>query len=76
MTGPLSVSLRVLKWLLLAELLYLLLVNAALRVDFTQDVVNSIRPDKFHVSWDSAWSWFPWRVHARGIHARGATLPS
>ncbi len=66
-----SVTLRILKWLLLAELLYLFLVNAALRVDFTQDVVNSIRPDKFHVSWDSAWSWFPWRVHARGIHAHG-----
>jgi len=50
---------------------YLLLVNLALQVDITQDLVNKIRPQKFQVSWESAWSWYPFRVSATGVVASG-----
>jgi hypothetical protein len=61
------------KWLLALELGYLLVVNALLNLPLTQDVVNWIRPEKFHVRWESAWSLYPFRVHARGIAANGQT---
>jgi hypothetical protein len=60
-----------LKILLAVEISYLILVNGALQLSLTQDLVNKIRPDKFRVSWDNAWSWFPFRVHAEGIWADG-----
>lgn len=53
------------------ELVYLVLVNGVLRLPMTQDLVNMVRPEKFHVSWDSAWSWYPFRVTAQGISANG-----
>ena len=62
---------RSLKIVVMVELVYLALVNGLLNLPLTQDVVNMIRPDKFHVSWDRAWSWYPFRVHARGIAANG-----
>ncbi|QFU77385.1 hypothetical protein EY643_17890 [Halioglobus maricola] len=65
------VLLRVLKWIVGIELAYLVLVNALLWLPLTQNVVNMIRPEKFHVSWEQAWSWYPFRVHAEGISANG-----
>ena len=53
------------------ELFYLGLGNLALRLPLTQTVLNTIRPDKFEVSWDEAWTWYPFRVHARGVSANG-----
>jgi hypothetical protein len=47
------------------------LVNTALYLPVTQDLVNRIRPDKFQVSWERAWSWYPTRVHARGVSVDG-----
>jgi hypothetical protein len=63
--------LALLKWLLIIELGYLLLINLALQLPLTQTLVNKIKPEKFHVSWESAWSWYPFRVHAQGIVASG-----
>ena len=65
--------LRIGKWLLLLEVGYLLLFNGALRLPLTQDIVNLIRPEKFNVSWERAWTWYPFRVHAEGISANGQT---
>ena len=62
---------RVLKIVIGIELVYLLLVNGALQLQLTQDLVNKIRPEKFYVSWEQAWSWYPFRVHAEGIFANG-----
>lgn len=53
------------------EIAYLLLVNAALSLPMTQTLVNQIKPGKFSVYWEQAWSWYPCRVHARGISANG-----
>ena len=47
---------RVLKIVIGIELIYLLLVNGALQLQLTQDLVNKIRPEKFYVTWERAWS--------------------
>ena len=62
---------RLFKIVLIAEIVYLLLFNTLLQLPLTQAVVNLIRPEKFEVSWESAWTWYPFRVHARGISANG-----
>jgi hypothetical protein len=53
------------------EIAWLVLVNAALQLPLTQTLVNGIRPDKFHVSWEKAWTWYPARVHITGAFANG-----
>lgn len=62
---------RVLIFVVLAQLAYLLIINTALQLGITQTLVNKIRPEKFQVSWESAWSIYPFRVHAVGITANG-----
>ena len=64
-------ALRVLRYILIFELVYLVIVNSLLQLPLTQSVVNMIRPDKFQVSWENAWSLYPFKVHARGIQASG-----
>ena len=61
----------IIKALIVIELVYLVVVNALLSAPLTQNVVNSIKPDKFKVSWERAWSWYPVRVHATGVSANG-----
>ncbi len=53
------------------ELAYLALGNLALQWPVTQTLLNKIRPDKFEVTWEAAWTWYPFRVHARGVSANG-----
>ncbi len=53
------------------EIVYLAVFNIALNVPLTQDLINRIKPDKFAVSWDSAWTLYPFRVHASGVAANG-----
>jgi hypothetical protein len=55
------------------EIAYLLVINAALNVPLTQTLINRIKPEKFVVYWEQAWSWYPFRVHVRGIAANGQT---
>lgn len=62
---------RLLLTVAVVEITYLLLVNAALGLPVTQTLVNQIKPGKFAVYWEQAWSWYPFRVHARGISANG-----
>jgi hypothetical protein len=57
--------------LVFAELAYLVLVNAVLKLPFTQTVVNEIRPEKFSAYWENAWTWYPFRVHVTGLSANG-----
>jgi hypothetical protein len=65
--------LSIIKAFVIFELAYLVLINGALQLPLTQTVVNLIRPDKFQVKWDNAWTWFPTRVYATGIAANGQT---
>ncbi|MEH6587670.1 MAG: hypothetical protein V7720_13985 [Halioglobus sp.] len=66
-----NIAVRVVKVIVAVELVYLLVINLALQLSVTQDLVNMIRPEKFHVSWESAWSWYPFRVHAQGVAVNG-----
>ena len=59
--------------LFLFEVFYLAVINIALSLPVTQTLINQIRPDKFSVSWEQAWSWYPFRVHATGVSANGQT---
>ena len=59
--------------LVLFEIFYLGLINLALSLPVTQSLINQIKPDKFAVSWERAWSWYPFRVHATGVSANGQT---
>jgi hypothetical protein len=52
---------------------YLVLVNLALNLPLTQKLINDIRPEKFAVSWERAWSLYPLRLGARGVSANGQT---
>lgn len=65
--------LRVVVTLMLIEIGYLILINAALNLPLTQSLINQHRPELYSVSWERAWSWFPFRVHGRGISANGQT---
>jgi hypothetical protein len=62
---------RLVKIVVITEVIYLLLINTALNLPFTQTIVNSIKPEKYTVTWDRAWSFYPFRVHARTIFANG-----
>ncbi len=62
---------RALTILVIVEVAYLALANGLLNLSFTQTVVNLVRPEKFHVTWERAWTWYPFHFHARGIAANG-----
>ena len=61
----------ILRVVVIAQLAYLVIFNAALNLPLTQSLINATKPEKFHVSWDRAWTWYPFRVYARGIAANG-----
>jgi hypothetical protein len=54
-------------------LAYLGLVNLALNLSVTQSLINAIRPEKFAVYWERAWSPYPLRLEARGVSVNGQT---
>lgn len=62
---------RILKILVIVEVVYLLVFNLALNLPMTQTLINQIKPDKFAVYWDKAWTWHPFRVHAEGVSVNG-----
>lgn len=56
---------------LAAEVIYVILFNLALQLPLTQTLINQIRPDKFHVTWENAWTWYPFRFHIRDASGNG-----
>jgi len=70
MKAPLT---RIILALAIAEVAYLVLANLALNLPLTQSMINQHRPDKYAVYWERAWSWYPLRVHARGVSVNGQT---
>ncbi|MEE4218573.1 MAG: hypothetical protein V2I48_13245, partial [Xanthomonadales bacterium] len=60
-----------LKIVLVVEIVYVVVINGLLQLPYTQTVLNKIRPEKFHISWENAWSWYPARVHIRNASANG-----
>ena len=66
-----SIVWRILRIIIVLELAYLALFNGLLNLGLTQDLINRVKPDKFAVSWDRAWTFYPFRVHATGVSANG-----
>lgn len=62
---------RIIKYLIIIEIFYLLLINVALNLPLTQVIVNNVIPENYSVTWDRAWSFYPFRLHARTIFANG-----
>ena len=53
------------------EVAWLIIINTALTLPVTQDLLNGIRPEKFQVRWERAWSWYPGQVTAIKPFANG-----
>jgi len=64
---------QIITTVVIVEIAYLILVNLALNLPFTQTLINQHKPEKYTVMWEKAWTWHPFRVHARGISANGQT---
>jgi hypothetical protein len=64
---------RVLIGLLVLAGLYLVIVNAALNLPATRDLLNRLQPETFAVSWKRAYSLYPLRVVFTAVAADGAT---
>jgi len=62
---------RVVRWVLVIEAAWLLVVNGLLHLPPMQDWISAVRPEKFRVRWASAWSFVPFHVEARGVFANG-----
>ena len=62
---------RTLKTLILLEIGYVLIINAALNIPLTQNLINNIKPDKFAISWSRAWSFIPFRVSVLDLSVNG-----
>jgi len=56
---------------LAAELAYVILFNLALQLPLTRTFINQIRPDKFYVTWESAWTLYPFRFYFRNASGHG-----
>ena len=56
---------------LIIEISYVVVFNLALRLPGTQVFINQIKSEKFHVSWESASTWYPFRFHFRGAKGHG-----
>jgi hypothetical protein len=53
------------------EVVWLVVINAALTLPVTQDLLNRVKPEKFQVRWERAWSWYPGQVTAIKPFANG-----
>ena len=62
---------RLLILVVATEIAWLAVINTALTLPLTQDLLNQVRPDKFQVRWERAWSWYPGQVTAIGAFANG-----
>jgi len=55
----------------LAEISYVILFNLALQLPLTQTWLNQVRPEKFHITWERAWTLYPFRFHFRNASGNG-----
>ena len=62
---------KIIKYLAVAWAVYVLVINALFQIPLTQTVINKIRPEKFFIRWENAWSVIPGRVHVSGASANG-----
>ena len=63
---------KIVKIAIVVEVVYVVLVNALLQIPFTQTAINMIKPEKFYIRWENAWTLYPFRVHVSGGFANGS----
>ncbi len=56
---------------LVAELAYVVSFNLVLQLPLTRTWLNQIKPDKFYISWESAWTPYPFRFYFRNASGNG-----
>jgi len=56
---------------LVAGLAYVIMFNLVLQLPVTRTLINQIKPDKFYITWESAWTWYPFRFHFRNASGNG-----
>ena len=64
---------RVIFYLFIAELIYVAVFNAGLNIDFTQKMINKMKPEKFQVTWQKAWTPYPFKIYIEDAAAWGAS---
>ena len=64
---------RVILFFFIVELMYVLLFNAVLNIDFTQKLINKIKPEKFQITWQKAWTPYPFKLFIEDASAWGAS---
>ncbi|SFZ98312.1 hypothetical protein MNB_SV-5-1825 [hydrothermal vent metagenome] len=64
---------RAVFFLIALELLYVLIFNAALNMDLTQRLINKVKPEKFQITWNNAWTPYPFKVHIEDASVWGAS---
>jgi hypothetical protein len=64
---------RIVVLLVTVEVVYLAFANAVLNLPVTQDYLNGLKPERFAVQWERAWSWYPFTVHVTGLSLNGQT---
>jgi hypothetical protein len=62
---------RIIAAAVIAELAYVILFNLALQLPLTRTLLNQIKPDKFYITWESAWTWYPFRFHFKNASGDG-----
>jgi hypothetical protein len=62
---------KAIKIVVIVEVVYVLLLNSLLFLPLTQTLINEIRPEKFRISWQRAWTLYPFHVNVRGVFANG-----
>ena len=64
---------RIMLFLLFLELAYVLVLNIALNIGFTQTLINKIKPEKFQISWQKAWTPYPFKLFIEDAAAWGTS---
>ena len=62
---------RIVFTVLLAEIVYVVLFNLVLQLPVTRTFVNQIKPEKLYITWESAWTLYPFRFHFRNASGNG-----
>ncbi len=62
---------RIIVILIFLEIVYLTLFNIFLNTSDAQKRINTIEPDKFQIQWESAWTPYPFRIHAKNLTIKG-----
>jgi hypothetical protein len=65
---------RIVVFAVFIEVFYFIVVNAALSMAVTQTVINKIRPAKFQITWEKAWTPYPFKVFIQNAAVWGGSL--